>query len=114
MTLKEPKVENMSPKGGPSESKPSSKRPSNIDSPKSSSKKPKKGNSKGLAVSTTSPRGPPNPSNPVTTYAEKKVVKEKPVSKTDRPKPDSEVKKPVEADDSNSEDERTSKSEVII
>ncbi|XP_040183142.1 protein ENL isoform X3 [Rana temporaria] len=113
LTLKEPKLENMSPKGGPSDAKPSSKRPPNIDSPKSSSKKPKKGNSKGLAVSTTSPRAPPNPSNPVTCYTDKKVVKEKPVSKTDRPKPDPEVKKAVEADDSNSDEERSSKSVSI-
>ncbi|KAM9329650.1 protein ENL [Gastrophryne carolinensis] len=114
ITLKEPKLENMSPKGGPSDSKPSSKRPSNIDSPKSSSKKPKKGNSKGLSVSTTSPRGPPNPSNPVNTYADKnKIVKEKTVSKTERPKADSDVKKPVEAEDSHSDDERSSKSESV-
>nr|DBA28598.1 TPA: hypothetical protein GDO54_008927 [Pyxicephalus adspersus] len=113
LTLKEPKLENMSPKGAPSETKPSSKRPPNIDSPKSSSKKPKKGNSKGLAVSTTSPRAPSNPSNPVTSYTEKKLVKEKPVSKADRPKPDPDIKKAVEADDSNSDEEGSSKSGSI-
>ncbi|KAM5192291.1 protein ENL isoform 2-T2 [Mantella aurantiaca] len=113
LTLKEPKLENMSPKGGPSDAKASSKRPPNIDSPKSSSKKPKKGNSKGLAVSTTSPRAPPNPSNPVPCYTDKKMVKEKPVSKADRPKPDPDVKKAVEADDSNSDEEGSSKSGSI-
>ncbi|XP_018427665.1 PREDICTED: protein ENL [Nanorana parkeri] len=113
LSLKEPKLENTSPKGGPSDSKPSSKRPPNIDSPKSSSKKPKKGTSKGLVVSTTSPRAPPNPSNPVTSYTDKKLVKEKPVSKADRPKPDPDVKKAVEADDSNSDEEVSSKSGSI-
>ncbi|XP_073400347.1 protein ENL isoform X1 [Dendrobates tinctorius] len=116
LALKEPKMENMSPKGGPPEPKPSSKRPPNIDSPKSSSKKPKKGNSKGHTTSGTSPRGPPNPSNTITTnlpYTEKKMVKEKPGNKADRSKPDTDVKKSVEDDDSNSEDERTSKSESV-
>ncbi|KAM3938869.1 protein ENL isoform 2-T2 [Leptodactylus fuscus] len=115
LALKEPKMENMSPKGGPPEPKPLSKRPPNIDSPKSSSKKLKKGNSKGLAVSGTSPRGPPNSSNTITTnssYTEKKMVKEKPGNKADRSKPDTDVKKPVE-DDSNSDDEGSSKSESV-
>ncbi|KAM4808901.1 protein ENL [Rhinophrynus dorsalis] len=118
VSLKEPKLENMSPKGGPADAKPSSKRPPNTDSPKSSSKKPKKSSSKGLAVPGTSPRGPPNPTaatNTTTTssYPEKKPVKEKPVSKTERSKPESEVKKSAEADDSNSDDEGTSKSESV-
>lgn len=93
----------------------SSKRPPNIDFLKSSSKRPKKSNSKGLAASTTSPRAPPNPSNPVTCYTDKKkMVKEKPVSKAGRPKPDPEVKKAVEADHLNSDEERSSKSGVIL
>lgn len=41
------------------------------------------------------------------------MVKEKPVSKAGRPKPDPEVKKAVEADDSNSDEERSSKSGSI-
>ncbi|XP_044161984.1 protein ENL isoform X2 [Bufo gargarizans] len=115
LALKDPKTEYMSPKGGPSEPKPSSKRPPNIDSPKSTSKKLKKGNSKALAASGTSPRGPPNPSNTVATnssFTEKKMVKEKPGNKTDRSKPDTDVKKSVEDDGSNS-DERSSKSESV-
>ncbi|XP_056426609.1 protein ENL isoform X2 [Hyla sarda] len=116
LALKEPKMENMSPKGAPSEPKPSSKRPPNIDSPKSSSKKLKKGNSKGLAVSGTSPRGAPstnNTNNTNSSFIEKKTVKEKPGNKADRSKPDTDVKKPVEDDDSNSDDEGSSKSESV-
>ncbi|KAG8594007.1 hypothetical protein GDO81_001032 [Engystomops pustulosus] len=112
--LKDPKMENMSPKGASSEPKLSSKRPQNVDSPKSSSKKPKKGNSKGLSVSGTSPRGPPNPSNNIiSTYTEKKMIKEKTGNKADRSKPDADVKKPVENNDSNSDDEGSSKSESV-
>ncbi|XP_068089859.1 protein ENL [Hyperolius riggenbachi] len=113
LTLKEQKLDNLSPKASLTDTKLSSKRPPNIDSPKSSSKKLKKGNSKGLAVSTTSSRSSSNPSNPVTTYTDKKLVKEKPVSKVDRPKTESDVKKAVEADDSNSDDEGSSKSESV-
>ncbi|XP_075060768.1 protein ENL [Mixophyes fleayi] len=116
MALKEPKLENMSPKGGPSDTKPSSKRPPHTDSPKSSSKKPKKGTSKGLVVSGTSPRGPPNTNTTVTnssSYTDKKPVKEKTGSKADRPKPDTDAKKAVEAEDSNSDDEGSSKSESV-
>ncbi|KAM8938970.1 protein ENL [Pelodytes ibericus] len=113
--LKEPKQENMSPKGGPADIKPTSKRPPNTDSPKSTTKKPKKGNSKGLTVSATSPRGPPNPitTTTVSSYLEKKPVKEKPVNKSDRPKPENEVKKSAEPEDSNSDDEGSSKSESV-
>ncbi|XP_063311932.1 protein ENL [Pelobates fuscus] len=112
MALKEPKQDNMSPKGGPADVKPTSKRPPNTDSPKSTNKKPKKGSSKGLSA--TSPRGPPNPvSNTTTSYPEKKPVKEKPVNKIERPKPENEVKKPAEPEDSNSEDEGSSKSESV-
>ncbi|NP_001087981.1 uncharacterized protein LOC494666 [Xenopus laevis] len=114
LNLKEPKLENMSPKGGPSDVKPSNKRPPNTDSPKSSSKKPKKGISKGLNVSGTSPRGPPNPTtNSSSSYPEKKPVKEKPSSKPERPKTENEVKKPTEAEESNSDEEGSSKSESV-
>ncbi|XP_053318251.1 protein ENL [Spea bombifrons] len=115
MTLKEPKPENMSPKSVPADIKPSSKRPPNSDSPKSMTKKLKKGSSKGLPMSGTSPRGPPNPVTTSTTssYPEKKPLKEKPITKVDRPKPDSEVKKSTEAEDSNSDDDGSSKSESV-
>ncbi|XP_053559036.1 protein ENL isoform X2 [Bombina bombina] len=113
--LKEPKQESMSPKGAPPEIKPSSKRPPNTDSPKSS-KKPKKITSKSQ-VSSTSPRGAPNPSSTNTTttssYPEKKPVKEKPGSKSDRPKSESDLKKTTEAEDSNSDDEASSKSDSV-
>ncbi|XP_075467714.1 protein ENL isoform X2 [Ascaphus truei] len=122
LALKEPKQESMSPKGAPPEAKPSSKRPPNTDSPKSGSKKPKKSGSKGLGSSSTSPRGPPITTTTTTTtstttsssYPEKKPVKEKPGSKAERPKVESEVrevKKPTE--DSNSDDEGSSKSESV-
>ncbi|KAM4708329.1 protein ENL [Discoglossus pictus] len=117
LALKEPKLESMSPKGGPPDVKPSSKRPPNTDSPKSSSKKPKKGASKGQVVSGTSPRGAPNSSSTNTTttpsYPEKKPVKEKPGSKAERPKPENEVKKPAEAEESNSDNEGSSKSDSV-
>ncbi|KAE8631910.1 hypothetical protein XENTR_v10001355 [Xenopus tropicalis] len=114
LNLKEPKLENMSPKGGPPDVKSSNKRPPNTDSPKSSSKKPKKGISKGLSVSGTSPRGPPNPTTTSSSsYPEKKPVKEKPGGKPERPKTENEAKKPTEAEDSDSDEEGSSKSESV-
>ncbi|XP_053153847.1 protein ENL isoform X2 [Hemicordylus capensis] len=114
LALKEAKLENTSPKGGPPqpELKPSSKRPATVESPKPSAKKPKKSSSKGpKTVPATSPRTP---------YAEKKPAKEKPSAKAEKVKPESEakaIKKPLEvafvvAEESNSEDEASLKSEV--
>ncbi|KAJ6654469.1 hypothetical protein lerEdw1_006890 [Lerista edwardsae] len=113
LALKEPKLESTSPKGGPPqpELKPSSKRPSTVESPKPSAKKPKKSSSKGAkTVPATSPR--------TSSYAEKKPAKEKPSTKAEKVKPENEakaIKKPLEVaavEDSNSEDEASLKSEV--
>ncbi|XP_054836499.1 protein ENL [Eublepharis macularius] len=117
LALKEPKMENASPKGGPpqTELKPSSKRPSAVESPKPSAKKPKKSSSKGAkTVPATSPR--------TSSYAEKRPPKEKPSAKVEKVKAESEtkaIKKPVEvaaavtvvAEESNSEDDASLKSE---
>lgn len=109
LSLKEPKLENLSPKGGPpppQESKSSSKRPLNVESPKPSIKKLKKSSSKGVKTfSATSPRT-------ASSYPEKKPPKEKVIPKIEKIKAESEVeiKKPVE--ESNSEDEASSKSEA--
>nr|XP_028569232.1 protein ENL [Podarcis muralis] len=113
LALKEPKLENTSPKGGPPppDMKPSSKRPSAVESPKPSAKKPKKSSSKGAKTVplATSPR--------TSSYAEKKPAKEKPSAKVEKMKTETEtkaIKKPMEvavAEDSNSEDEASLKSE---
>ncbi|XP_077188307.1 protein ENL isoform X2 [Paroedura picta] len=117
LALKEPKLENASPKGGPpqTEMKPSSKRPSAVESPKPSAKKPKKSSSKGAkTVPATSPR--------TSSYPEKRPPKEKSSAKAEKAKVESEpkaIKKPVEvavavalaAEESNSEDEASIKSE---
>ncbi|XP_041085696.1 protein ENL-like [Polyodon spathula] len=133
LTLKESKMEGMSPKGGGSgggggggggqpEPKAFSKRPANVESPKPSTKKQKKGSSESLkGVTSTSPRvssstvALPPPSCP-----EKKPPKEKSSSGGGRPEKVKnettevkEVKKPAETDDSNSEDEASSKSESV-
>ncbi|XP_062308810.1 protein ENL isoform X2 [Osmerus eperlanus] len=119
--FKEPKLtlkEGMSPKGGgsggggppPPESKAPGKRPSTVESPKPSTKKPKKGSSEG-------PKGAPprvsSSSVAAAPYSEKKPRKEKgrwPKNKADSQEP-KEPKKPPESDESNSEDEASSKSE---
>ncbi|XP_058871102.1 protein ENL-like isoform X1 [Acipenser ruthenus] len=141
LTLKEAKMEGMSPKGGGSggggggggggavgggggqpEPKAFSKRPANVESPKPSTKKQKKGSSESLkSVTGTSPRvssstattaAPPPPSCP-----EKKPPKEKSSGRPEKVKTETtevkEVKKPAETDDSNSEDEASSKSESV-
>ncbi|XP_058870159.1 protein ENL-like isoform X2 [Acipenser ruthenus] len=141
LTLKEAKMEGMSPKGGGSggggggggggavgggggqpEPKAFSKRPANVESPKPSTKKQKKGSSESLkSITGTSPRvssstattaAPPPPSCP-----EKKPPKEKSSGRPEKVKTETtevkEVKKPAETDDSNSEDEASSKSESV-
>ncbi|XP_062411565.1 protein ENL isoform X2 [Sardina pilchardus] len=136
LTLKEAKLEGMSPKGGgggpgaggggggglPPDAKAPSKRPSAVESPKPSVKKPKKGGSgsepKGSGgggaggFTSTSPRVSSSSIAPPS-YTEKKPPKEKgrwPKNKTDTPET-KEPKKIPESDDSNSEDEASSKSE---
>ncbi|XP_067270064.1 protein ENL isoform X3 [Pseudorasbora parva] len=130
LTLKESKMEGMSPKGGgagstgggggsgAADGKAPSKRPSNAESPKPSVKKPKKGGSEGSKDSSsggftgTSPRTASS-STASSGYVDKKASKEKGrwakgKSETQEVK---ESKKPPESDDSNSEDEASSKSE---
>ncbi|XP_017276017.1 protein ENL [Kryptolebias marmoratus] len=126
LTLKESKMEGMSPKGGgagsgPVESKAPGKRPSTVDSPKPSAKKQKKSSSEALkgpsrgAFTGTSPRVTSSSSSSVATqpYGEKKPPKEK--GRWPRGKNDTqelkEPKKPLESEESNSEDEASSKSE---
>ncbi|XP_693860.6 protein ENL isoform X3 [Danio rerio] len=128
LTLKESKMESMSPKGGgagaagggggAADGKAPSKRPSNAESPKPSVKKPKKGSSEGSKCSGsggftgTSPRTTSS-SNTSSGYAEKKTSKEK--GRWAKGKSEAqgvkETKKPPESDDSNSDDEASSKSE---
>uniref|UniRef100_A0A8C1SEK8 MLLT1 super elongation complex subunit a n=1 Tax=Cyprinus carpio TaxID=7962 RepID=A0A8C1SEK8_CYPCA len=126
LTLKESKMEGMSPKGGgagsagggAADGKAPSKRPSNAESPKPSVKKPKKGGSEGSKGSSsggftgTSPRTASS-SMASSGYADKKASKEKgrwAKSKSDAQEV-KESKKPPESDDSNSDDEASSKSE---
>ncbi|XP_030289470.1 protein ENL [Sparus aurata] len=124
LTLKESKMEGMSPKGGgggggPGESKAPGKRPSTVESPKPSAKKQKKGSSEGPkgptsgAFTGTSPRVSSS-SAASQPYAEKKPSKEKvrrwAKDKNDTQEP-KEPKKPPESEESNSEDEASSKSE---
>ncbi|XP_036971109.1 protein ENL-like isoform X2 [Acanthopagrus latus] len=133
LTLKESKMEGMSPKGGgagsgggggggggggPGESKAPGKRPSTVESPKPSAKKQKKGSSEGPkgptggAFTGTSPRVSSS-SAASQPYAEKKPSKEKgrwAKGKNDTQEP-KEPKKPPESEESNSEDEASSKSE---
>ncbi|XP_029002876.1 protein ENL isoform X1 [Betta splendens] len=133
LTLKESKMEGMSPKGGgpgsgggggggggggQGDSKAPGKRPSTVDSPKPSAKKQKKGSSEGLkgpgsgAFTGASPRvsSTTTASQP---YAEKKPPKDK--GRWAKGKNDTqEVKEPKkipESEESNSEDEASSKSE---
>ncbi|XP_034066124.1 LOW QUALITY PROTEIN: protein ENL, partial [Gymnodraco acuticeps] len=131
LTLKDSKMEGMSPKGGgagggggvggggggSSESKAPGKRPSTVESPKPSAKK-KKGSSEGPkgptsgAFTGTSPRVSSS-SAASQPYAEKKPPKEKgrwPKGKNDTQEP-KEPKKVPESEESNSEDEASSKSE---
>nr|XP_032638203.1 protein ENL isoform X1 [Chelonoidis abingdonii] len=112
LALKETKLENTSPKGGPQpEPKSSSKRPSNVESPKPSAKKQKKSSSKGVKnIPGTSPR------TASSSYPEKKQTKEKMNAKVEKVKSESEakeIKKPVEMEESNSEDETSFKSEGV-
>ncbi|XP_006266874.1 protein ENL isoform X4 [Alligator mississippiensis] len=113
LAVKETKLENTSPKGGPQpESKSSSKRPSNVESPKPSAKKQKKSSSKGgKNIPGTSPR------TSSSSYPEKKQTKEKTNAKVEKVKSESEakeIKKPVEMEESNSEDETSFKSESVL
>ncbi|XP_042273580.1 protein ENL-like isoform X1 [Thunnus albacares] len=133
LTLKESKMEGMSPKGGgagsgggggggggggPTESKAPGKRPSTVESPKPSAKKQKKGSSEGPkgpssgAFTGTSPRVSSS-SAASQPYAEKKPSKEK--GRWAKGKNDTqelkEPKKLPESEESNSEDEASSKSE---
>ncbi|XP_076582422.1 protein ENL isoform X2 [Chaetodon auriga] len=133
LTMKESKMEGMSPKGGgagsgggggggggggPAESKAPGKRPSTVESPKPSAKKQKKGSSEGPKGPTggpftgTSPRVSSS-STASQPYAEKKPPKEKgrwAKGKNDAQEP-KEPKKLPESEESNSEDEASSKSE---
>ncbi|KAJ8374480.1 hypothetical protein SKAU_G00050600 [Synaphobranchus kaupii] len=136
LTLKEAKMEGMSPKGGgaggggggggggvPSESKAPSKRPSAVESPKPSVKKQKKGagseGSKGAGGGSggftgTSPRiSSSSSSSAPTACADKKLSKEKGrwVKVKSEMAEVKEQKKPPESEESNSEDEASSKSE---
>ncbi|XP_041902302.1 protein ENL isoform X1 [Corvus kubaryi] len=112
LAVKETKLENTSPKGGPQpELKSSSKRPSNVESPKPSAKKQKKSSSKGVKnILGTSPR------TSSSSYPEKKQTKEKMNAKVEKVKSESEakeIKKPMEMEESNSEDETSFKSEGV-
>lgn len=110
MALKETKLESLSPKGVPQPPtlpKASSKRPAATDSPKPSAKKPKKSGSKGA-------RRAPGTSPRASSFPDKKVAKDK-SSKGDKGKPESEpreAKRTLQAEDSNSEDEASFRSEV--
>ncbi|XP_078280120.1 protein ENL isoform X2 [Rhinoraja longicauda] len=114
--FKESKLDSMSPKGSGTlhqESKPSIKRPSNVDLIKSNVKKQKKSTSE---TSKTFPSVSPRISS--TSYSEKKQIKEtfKVNIKVEKVKTESsvkEVKKPVDSDECNSEDEVISKSESV-
>lgn len=132
LTLKESKMDGMSPKGGGAgsggggggggaavEAKVPGKRPSTVESPKPSAKKQKKGSSDGLkgppsgSFTGTSPRV--SSSSAVSqSYGEKKPSKEK--GRWVKSKNDTqelkELKKLPESEESNSEDEASSKSEV--
>ncbi|KAF7202638.1 protein ENL isoform X1 [Nothobranchius furzeri] len=132
LTLKESKMDGMSPKGGgagsgggggggsgggPGEPKAPGKRPSTVESPKPSAKKQKKSSSDGLKGLTggtftgTSPRLSSSAASQ--SYGEKKPSKEK--GRWLKGKNDTqelkESKKPLESEESNSEDEASSKSE---
>ncbi|XP_028907531.1 protein ENL isoform X6 [Ornithorhynchus anatinus] len=112
LAVRETKLESMSPKGGPQpEPKSTSKRPSNVESPKPSAKKPKKSSSKGVRnLQGASPR------TSSSSHTEKKPAKEKGNAKAEKVKSESEakeVKKPVEMEESNSEDEASFKSEGV-
>ncbi|XP_051893501.1 protein ENL [Pristis pectinata] len=116
--FKESKLDSMSPKGSGNlhqESKPSIKRPSNVDSMKLNVKKQKKSTSE---TSKTFPSVSPRISS--SSYSEKKQLKEKEKEKVnvkvEKVKSESsvkEVKKPVDSDECNSEDEVISKSESV-
>ncbi|XP_007550990.1 protein ENL isoform X1 [Poecilia formosa] len=130
LTLKESKMDGMSPKGGGAgsgggggggavEAKAPGKRPSTVESPKPSAKKQKKGSSDGLkgptgsAFTGTSPRV--SSSSAISqSYGEKKPSKDKgrwpPKNKNDAQEL-KELKKLPESEESNSEDEASSKSE---
>lgn len=105
--------------GGPAEPKAPGKRPSTVESPKPSAKKQKKGSSEGPkgptsgAFTGTSPRVSSS-STANQSYAEKKPPKEK--GRWVKGKNDTqelkEAKKLQDSEDSNSEDEGSSKSEV--
>lgn len=129
LALKEHKLENASPKGGAPpapEGKPLAKRPLAVESPKPMAKKPKKNSSKGAKTvptnahrNTTAAATTTTTSSSSASYAEKKLPKEKgPSAKAEKAKPESEakaMKKPLEvtvAEESNSEDEASLKSEV--
>lgn len=132
LTLKESKMEGMSPKGGgagtagggggggPVECKALGKRSSAVDSPKPSAKKQKKGSSEGPKGATggaftgTSPRVSSS-SAASQAYPDKKPPKDKgrwPKGKNDTQEP-KEPKKLAESEESNSEEEASSKSEVF-
>lgn len=132
LTLKESKMEGMSPKGGgagtagggggggPAECKALGKRPSAVDSPKPSAKKQKKGSSEGPKGATggaftgTSPRVSSS-SAAGQAYPDKKPPKDKgrwAKGKNDPQEP-KEPKKLAESEESNSEEEASSKSEVF-
>ncbi|XP_029683794.1 protein ENL isoform X1 [Takifugu rubripes] len=130
LTLKESKMEGMSPKGGgagtagggggggPAECKALGKRPATVESPKPSAKKQKKGSSEGPKGATggaftgTSPRV--SSSSAVSqAYPDKKPPKDKgrwAKGKNDTQEP-KEPKKLAESEESNSEEEASSKSE---
>ncbi|XP_042198715.1 protein ENL [Callorhinchus milii] len=121
--FKESKLDGTSPKGGggaslQQETKPSVKRPSNLDSLKPSAKKQKKSTSETSKFPGTSPRI----SSSSSSYSEKRQVKEKEKEKekvnvkVEKAKVEStvkEVKKAVDSDDCNSEDEVLSKTESV-
>uniref|UniRef100_A0A3Q2WG30 MLLT1 super elongation complex subunit a n=2 Tax=Haplochromini TaxID=319058 RepID=A0A3Q2WG30_HAPBU len=137
ITLKDSKMEGMSPKGGgagsgggggggggggPPEPKAPGKRPSTVESPKPSAKKQKKASSEGPkgptgsgAFTGTSPRVSSS-SAANQSYAEKKPPKEKGrwfPSKNDTQEL-KEAKKLQDSEESNSEDEASSKSEPSV
>ncbi|XP_021488681.1 protein ENL isoform X2 [Meriones unguiculatus] len=110
MALKETKLESLSPKGAPQPPtlpKASSKRPAATDSPKPSAKKPKKSGSKGA-------RRAPGTSPRASSFPDKKVARDKSSNKGDKGKSESEpreAKRTLQAEDSNSEDEASFRSE---
>lgn len=114
MTMKETKLEGLSPKGGAASKSSSSKRPAPADSPKPGTKKPKKSSCKS---SRGGPGTSPRTSSSSSSFSDKKPPRDKGGgSKGEKVKAESEpreAKKAPEVEESNSEDEASFKTESV-